>query len=149
MLCLLIQITLQPRLSFSLVHIVFLYFFSGYKPYIISRDDEPVEIQNGYGEMIPVSRHVLFDTGNEAATGISRKLLLKLKLKPDPTKKVEAEVAGGRSDQFETAEIELIIRGHPFKVNALVGAPAKDTDLLVGYKDVIETLYGLGYTIGI
>lgn len=124
---------------------------SRYKPYIISRDDEPVEIQNGYGKMIPVSRHgrVLFDTGNEAATGISRKLLLKLKLKPDPTKKEVVELAGGRSDQFETAEIELIIRGHHFKVNALVGATAKGTDLLVGYKDVIETLYGLGYTIGI
>lgn len=101
--------------------------------------------------MIPVSRHgrVLFDTGNELATGISRKLLLKLNLKPDPNKKREGALAGGRSAQFETAEIELIIRGHHFKVNALVGATAKDTDLLVGYEDVIKTLYGLGYTIGI
>lgn len=41
----------------------------------------------------------------------------------------------------------LIIRGHNFKVCALVDAMVEDTNLLVGM-DIIQQLYDLGYTIG-
>ncbi|CAH3112614.1 unnamed protein product [Pocillopora meandrina] len=122
---------------------------SRYKPLVISRDEEPVEMRNEFGEVIPVPGHwrVLFDTGNEVATGISRELLLKLNLQPDPNKKRKAKLAGRRSGQFETIQIVLAIRGYQFSVCALVDAPAKGTDLLVGM-DVIQQLFDLGYTIG-
>ncbi|PFX12452.1 hypothetical protein AWC38_SpisGene23591 [Stylophora pistillata] len=120
-----------------------------YKPLVISRDEEPVQIKNGCGKVIPVSRcHcVLFDTGNDAATGISRELLLELNLQPYRNKKREVKLAGGRLGQFEMVEIELVIRGHHFNVCALIDAPAEGTDLLVGM-DIIRQLYDLGYTIG-
>ena len=106
-------------------------------------------MQNAFGEVIPVPGHlrVLFDTGNEAATGISRKLLSELNLKPDPNKKRKVKLGGGGSRQFETTQIALVIRGHQFRVCALVDAPAKGTDLLVGM-DIIQKLFDLGYTIG-
>ena len=129
--------------------IVFLYYFSGYKAYIISRDEEPVEIQNACGRVIPVPGcwRVLFDTGNEAATGISRKRLSELNLQPDPNKKRKVKLSGGSLGQFETVEIFLIIRQHHFNVCALVDAVAEGTDLLVGM-DIIQKLFDLGYTIG-
>ena len=86
----------------------------------------------------------MFDTGNEAATVISRELLWELNLQPDPNKKKKVI---GESREFETIQIVLIIRGHHFEVCALVDAVAKVTDLLVGM-DVIQQLYDLGYTIG-
>ena len=106
-------------------------------------------MRNEFGEVIPVPGHwrVLFDTGNEVATGISRELLLKLNLQPDPNKKRKAKLAGRRSGQFETIQIVLAIRGYQFSVCALVDVPAKGTDLLVGM-DVIQQLFDLGYTIG-
>ena len=127
----------------------FLYCFPGYKPFIISRDEEPVQIQNACGEVIPVPGHyrVLFDTGNEVATSISRKCLLELNLQPDPSKKRKVKLAGGGSGQFETVDIELIIRGYHFKVCALIDAVAEGTDLLVGM-DIIQKLFNSGYTIG-
>ena len=123
--------------------------FLGYKPLVISRDEEPVEIQNAFDKVIPVPGkfRVLFDTGNEAATGISRELLLELNLQPDPNKQGKANLAGGGSGQFETVQIVLLIRGYQFSVCALVDVPAKGTDLLVGM-DIIEKLFDLGYTIG-
>ena len=89
----------------------------------------------------------MFDTGNEAGTGISRELLWELNLQPDPNKKKKVIGESGESREFETIQIVLIIRGHHFEVCALVDAVAKDTDLLVGM-DVIQQLYDLGYTIG-
>lgn len=126
-----------------------MYCFPGYKPFIISRDEELVDIQKACGEVIPVPEHwrVLFDTGNEVATSISRKFLLELNLQPDPSKKRKVKVAGGGSGQFETVDIELIIRGYHFKVRALIDAVAEGTDLLVGM-DIIQKLFNSGYTIG-
>ena len=86
----------------------------------------------------------MFNTGNEACTGISRELLWELNLQPNPNKKKKVI---GESREFETIQIELVVRGHHFEVCALVDAVAKDTDLLVGM-DVIQQLFELGYTIG-
>ena len=105
-------------------------------------------MKNAFGEVIPVRgrRKVLFDTGNEVGTGISRELLLKLNLQSDPSKKKKVKLIE-ESCEFETADIELIVRGHHFSVNGLVGAVNEDTNLLVGM-DVIQQLYDKGYTIG-
>ena len=105
-------------------------------------------MKNAFGEVIPVRgrRKVLFDTGNEVGTGISRELLLKLNLQSDPSKKKKVKLIE-ESCEYETADIELIVRGHHFSVNGLVGAVNEDTNLLVGM-DVIQQLYDKGYTIG-
>ena len=105
-------------------------------------------MKNAFGEVIPVRgrRKVLFDTGNEVGTGISRELLLKLNLQSDPSKKKKVKLIE-ESCEFETADIELIVRGHHFSVNGLVDAVIEDTNLLVGM-DVIQQLYDKGYTIG-
>ena len=89
----------------------------------------------------------MFDTGNEAATSISRELLLELNLQPALNKKMKVKLTGRGSGQFEEVEIKLIIRGYHFKVWALVDAAAEGTDLLVGM-DIIQKLFDLGYTIG-
>ena len=106
-------------------------------------------MQNAFGEVISVRglRKVLFDTGNEVGTGISRELLLKMNLQPDPKKKKKVELIGEESGEFETVQIELVVRGHHFSVCGLVDAVAKDTNLLVGM-DIIQQLYDRGYTIG-
>ena len=106
-------------------------------------------MQNACGKVIPAPGcwRVLFDTGNEAATSISRKCLLELNLEPDPNKKRKVKLAGGGSRQFETVQIVLVIRGYHFSVCALVGAVAEGTDLLVGM-DIIQKLFDFGYTIG-
>ena len=106
-------------------------------------------MQNAFGEVISVRglRKVLFDTGNEVGTGISRELLLKMNLQPDPKKKKKVELIGEESHEFETAKIELIVRGHHLSACGLVDAVAKDTNLLVGM-DIIQQLYDRGYTIG-
>ena len=106
-------------------------------------------MKNAFGEVIPVRgrRKVLFDTGNEVGTGISRELLLKLNLQPDPKKKKKVELIGEESHEFETSKIELIVRGHHLSACGLVDAVAKDTNLLVGM-DIIQQLYDRGYTIG-
>ena len=132
--------------------------FSEYKPYVISRDEEPVKIQNASGEMIPIHHvfelepdkkrwKVLFDTCNEVDTGISRELMEELNLQADPNKKKKAKVIGGGSCEFQTIQIVLVIRGHRFSVCGLVDAVAEDTNLLMGM-DIIQPLYDLGYTIG-
>lgn len=89
---------------------------------------------------------VLFDTGNEVSTGISKELLSELNLQPDPNKKKKVELIGG-SGEYETVQIDLFIRGFHFPACGLVGAVGKDTNLLLG-TDVIEQLYDRGYTIG-
>ena len=136
-------------LFYPAINTVFFILFSGYKPYIISRDEEPVEMQNAFGEVISVGglRKVLFDTGNEVSTGISKELLSELNLQPDPNKKKKVELIGGESREFETTQIELVVRGHHLSACGLVDAVAKDTNLLVGM-DVIQQLYDKGYTIG-
>ena len=98
-------------------------------------------MQNAFGEVISVRGlgKVLFDTSNEVATGISRELLLKMNLQPDPKKKKKVELIGEESREFETVQIELVVRGHHFSVCGLVDAVAKDTNLLVGM-DVIQQL---------
>ena len=106
-------------------------------------------MKNAFGEVISVRGRgkVLFDTGNEVGTGISRELLLKLNLQPDPKKKKKVELIGEESREFETLQIELVVRGHHFSACGLVDAVAKDTNLLVGM-DIIQQLYDRGYTIG-
>ena len=89
---------------------------------------------------------VLFDTGNEVSTGISKELLSELNLQPDPNKKKKVELIGG-SCEYETVQIDLSIRGFHFPACGLVGAVAKDTNLLIGM-DVIKQLNDLGYYIG-
>ena len=132
--------------------------FSEYKPYVLSRDEEPVKIQNASDEMILIHHvfelepdkirwKVLFDTANEVCTGISRELLEELNLQADPNKKKKAKVIGGEPREFQTIQIVLVIRGHRFSVCGLVDAVAEDTNLLVGM-DIIQPLYDLGYTIG-
>ena len=68
-------------------------------------------MQNAFGEVISVRglRKVLFDTGNEVGTGISRELLLKMNLQPDPKKKKKVELIGEESHEFETVQIELVV----------------------------------------
>ena len=146
----LVEYSISHKFSVSpILELFFLYCFPGYKPFIISRDEEPVQIQNACGKVIPVPGHcrVLFDTGNEVATSISRELLLELNLQPVLNKKMKVKLAGRGSGQFEEVEIKLIIRGYPFKVWALVDAVAEGTDLLVGM-DIIQKLFDSGYTIG-
>ena len=72
---------------------------------------------------------------------------MELNLQPVLNKKTKVKLAGRGSDQFEEVEINLIIRGCPFKVCALVDAVAEGTDLLVGI-DIIQKLFDSGYTIG-
>ena len=153
------QNILRKLASSSTLQLPFCIFilFSGYKPYVISRDEEPVEIKTASGKVIPVHHvfqlesgqkrwKVLFDTGNEAGTGISKELLSELNLQANPKKK-EVELIGGGSCEYETVQIDLFIRGFHFPANGLVGAVAKDTNLLVGM-GVIKKLYDQGYTIG-
>ena len=115
---------------------------------MISITEEPVEIQHGNGTWTLVPGEVLFDTGNEMATGISEKLVDKLDLQPDRSKQRKVVTGGGKEFPCSRVAIEIKIRGHTFKVdNALVGAPAPNTDLLIG-KDVIDQLIDRKYTFG-
>ena len=97
--------------------------------------------------LVPGHCRVLFDTGNEVATSISREPQLELNLQPVLNKKMKVKIAGGGSGQFETVNIDLIIRGYHFKVCALIDAVAEGTDLLMGM-DIIKKLFDSGYTIG-
>ena len=114
---------------------------------MISITEEPVQIKDGNGSWILVPGDVLVDSGNEVATGISEKLVHKLDLHPDRSKLRKVVTAGGKEFQCSTVEIEINVRGHKFKVYALVGAPAPDTDLLIGI-DVIKPLFDLKYSLG-
>ena len=116
---------------------------------MISITEEPVEIQHGNGTWTLVPGEVLFDTGNEMATGISEKLVDKLDLQPDRSKQRKVVTGGGKELHCGRVVIEIVkVRGHKFKVdNVLVGAPAPDTDLLIR-KDVIDQLIDRKYTFG-
>ena len=89
---------------------------------------------------------VKFDTGNDVATAISRRLLEELGLEPDQSKKIHVTGVGGDMECFRV-EISLRIRRRMFKVSALVGAVAGDTDLLIG-NDIITELGNLNFSFG-
>ena len=115
---------------------------------MISISEEPVEIRHGDGTWMTVPGEVLFDTGNELATGISEKLVDKLDLQPDRRKPRNVVVGGGHELHCSRVAIKIKVRGDTYKVNnALVGAPAPNTDLLIG-KDVIDKLIDRKYTFG-
>ena len=90
---------------------------------------------------------VKFDTGNDAATAISKKLVNDLGLKPNLLKKRKVTLAGGLDMSCGFVEINIVVRGHEFCVKALVGAVGLDTDLLVGM-DVIQRLGKEKFTLG-
>lgn len=122
---------------------------------MISIDDEPLEIKNNDGFFVQCPGLVTFDTGNTCATGISSKLVktLNLEKKIDHTKKIRFTTAGSdvmgnpNSSECATVEITLRIRRSKFKVMALVGAPVKNIDLLIGM-DIIEKLTNKNFTLG-
>lgn len=115
---------------------------------MISIKSEPVDIKNAGGEWMKVVGKVLVDTGNEAPTGISRKLVNELGLKPDTSKKLNVSGAGGTKVQCSgTVKTEVKVRDHVFPIEALVDLPAANVDLLIG-KDIIDALFHLNYTFG-
>lgn len=57
---------------------------------------------------------VKFDTGNDAATAISKKLVNDLGLKPNMLKKRKVTVAGGLDMSCGLVEISIVVRGHKF-----------------------------------
>ena len=127
--------------------IVFLNYFSGYQPFIISRDEEPVDIMNASGSWIRIQGcQICFDTANDAAACISKELLQKLDLEVDWEDTVPVHLAGVNGE-FSEVKVELKIRQHHFEGLALVGAVPEGVDLLVGM-EIIEKLRKLGYTLG-
>lgn len=89
--------------------------------------------------MISVPGSVKFDTGNDVATAISHGLMDKLDLKTDRSKTIMVTGIGGNALHCFRVKICLRIRKCVFKVDALVGAVAPQTDLLIGNK-IIEEL---------
>ena len=128
--------------------IVLLNYFSGYKPFIISRDEELVDIMNASGSWIRVQgrQSFCFDTGNNAAACISIELLQKLGLKVNLEDTVPVHLAGADAE-FPEVKVELKIRQHHFEGLASVGAVPKGFNLLVGM-EIIKKLRKLGYTLG-
>ena len=128
--------------------IVFLNYFSGYKPLILSIYEEPVDIMNSSGSWIRVQgcQSFCFDTGNNTAACISEELLQKLGLKVDRENTVPVHLAGPVA-KFPEVKVELQIRQHYFGGLALVGAVPKGLHLLVGM-EIINELLELGYYIG-
>ena len=115
---------------------------------MISIKNEPVDIKNADGEWMKVVGKVLVDTGNEAPTGISTKLVNELGLKPDTSKKLNVSGAGGTKVQCSgTVKAEVKVRDHVFPIEALVDLPTSNVDLLIG-KDIIDALFHLNYTFG-
>ena len=90
--------------------IVFLNYFSGYKPIILSIYEEPVDIKNESGSWIRVQgrQSVCFDTGNNAAACISEELLQKLGLEVDWEDTVPVHLAGADAN-FPEVKVELQI----------------------------------------
>lgn len=131
------------------------YLFLGYKPKVISIDEEQVKIRNGDGKFILFPGIVKFDSGNDGGTGISYEFLNKLGLRDqvDDRKKTRFTTAGRDehgneiSVQCSRVTIKLKIRKHVFTVNALAGAPVPSVDLLIGM-DIIEKLNDANFTLG-
>ncbi len=117
---------------------------------MISIHNEPVKITDGSGQFIDVPGEVVVDTGNDAGTGISLELFYKLNLQPTSrhlSRTVFVNVGGGNMEKFSTVPLEVEVKGHQFSVDALIGAPARGTDLLIG-NDLINQLIEKGFTIG-
>lgn len=125
----------------------FLSLIAEYKPTVISIGEEPVKVRSGNGSFIPVPGNVLFDTGNLSATGISKKLLNKLGLQEDKTKLMKVKLPDGKEGQYGTVPLQIVVRGIKYKSNALVGAPAVGTDLLIGI-DIIGKLIERKFSFG-
>lgn len=127
--------------------------FIGYKPHVISTDEEIVKIKNGEGKYLIFPGIVKFDTGNEVASGISYEFIEKLDLEVDHSKKVRMTTAGRTEDgneivaQCSRVNFKLKIRGQVIPVHGLAGAPAPGTDLLIGM-DVIKKLHDENFTLG-
>ena len=127
--------------------IVFLNYFSGYKPIILSIYEEPVDIMNASDSWIRVQgrQSVCFDTGNNAAACISEELLQKLGLEVDWEDTVSVHLAGADA-KFPAVKLKLKIRQHHFEGLALVGAVPEGLNLLVGM-EIIQELFDLGYAL--
>lgn len=138
----------------------------GYKPKVISVEEEMVEIMNADGNYVNCPGMVTFDTGNCGRTAISRKLVKELNLedKIDHENKVRYwGVARDDEDKqisnlcstiellyiilWSTIEINIKIRKKEFPVSALYGVPAEGTDLLIGM-DIIKQLFDEDFTLG-
>lgn len=102
---------------------------------------------NGDGKMISVPGSVKFDTGNDVATAISDRLMEKLDLTADRSKRLRVTGVGGTVLECSKVKICLRIRKRTFKVDALVGAVAPKTDLLIG-NDLIQQLGKENFSIG-
>ena len=128
--------------------IVFLNYFSGYKPWILSINEEPVDIMNASGSWIRVQgrKSFRFDTCNTAAACISIELLQKLGLEVNLEDTVPVHLAGAYAE-FPEVKVELKIRQHHFEGLALVGAVPEGFNLLVGM-EIFKKLRKLGYTLG-
>jgi len=117
-----------------------------YPPQAVSIDDEPVRIEDADGNIIKVPGKVKFDSGNDAGTAISKKLGNTLGLEPDARKKIKISVPGGDVIECKKVTIKLFIRECQFTVDALFGAVARGTDLLVGM-DIIKQLIHEKFTL--
>lgn len=91
--------------------------------------------------------NVKFDTGNDAATAISSRLLKGLCLEPHPSRKIHVKGIGG-DKECSVVEISLHIRKHKFKVFAAVGAVAGETDLLIGNDIIDDLINNFDFTLG-
>lgn len=105
-----------------------------------------MRIEDADGNIIKVPGKVKFDSGNDAGTAISKKLGNTLGLEPDARKKIKCCVPGGGVIECKKVTINLFIRKRPFTVDALFGAVADDTDLLVGM-DIIKQLSSENFTL--
>ena len=106
-----------------------------------------MKIKDHNGHIITVPGNVKFDTGNDAGTAISEELVEKLDLLPDHSKKRRVTGAGGTILHCSMVKITVIIRRRRYKCQALVGATAPATDLLIGM-DIIEKLTDKDYALG-
>ena len=107
-----------------------------------------MKIEDGDGNVIFVPGTVKFDSANDAGTAISKELGHTLGLEPDSRKKSKISVTGGGVIECKKVSIKLFIRKRQFTVDALFGAVAKGTDLLVGM-DIIKQLNSENFTLGI
>ena len=121
----------------------------------LEKGKEPVKIMNAEGKFLDCPG-VVFDTGNEAGTGISGALVTELNLdgKIDESDR-KSFVGVGRDDhgnpitgECNTIMIEVKIRHMRFQVKALVGIPDEGTHLLIGL-DIIDELGKERFTLGI
>ena len=118
---------------------------------VISRDEEPdVKIFNKNDDLVDVEGKILFDTGNEGKTLITREFAEELELDIEKlSEPIERGMPGGNNMSVtHVAELPLLVRWHLVRgITAHIGELAGDVDLLIGM-DIIERLIARGYTIG-